>query len=78
MPAAFDQPDNARRAVQLGVARTLPLQRASVEAMTGNLATLLSNRVYQARAAATGATLRSQNGARRAAELLARQFIGAS
>lgn len=70
MPAAFDQPDNARRAVRLGVARTLPLQKASVDEMVENLAELLSNRDYAARAAATGVTLRHQNGARRAAELL--------
>lgn len=70
MPAAFDQPDNARRAVRLGVARTLPLQKASVDEMVTNLAALLSNRDYAARAAETGETLRNQNGARRAAELL--------
>ena len=78
LPAAFDQPDNARRAVRLGLARTLPLQRASVEAMTGNLAALLSNPDYAARAAATGATIRSQNGAQHAAELLAHQLAGNS
>ncbi len=70
LPAAFDQPDNARRAVRLGVARTLPLRRASVEAMVENLAALLANRDYTARAAKTGEALRSQNGARRAAQLL--------
>jgi UDP:flavonoid glycosyltransferase YjiC (YdhE family) len=70
MPAAFDQPDNARRAVRLGVARTLPLQRASVDAMVANLAALLSNRNYQVRASETEETIRNQNGARRAAELL--------
>jgi UDP:flavonoid glycosyltransferase YjiC (YdhE family) len=70
IPAAFDQPDNARRAVRLGVARTLPLQRASVDAMVANLATLLSDRNYQARADEAGKTIRYQNGARRAAELL--------
>jgi len=70
MPAAFDQPDNARRAVRLEVARTLPLQRASVEAMTENLAALLTSHDYQARADKAGETIRSQNGARGAAELL--------
>jgi rhamnosyltransferase subunit B len=70
MPAAFDQPDNARRAVKLGVARTLPLQRAGVDAMAENLSALLTNPDYHARASATEESIRSQNGARRAAELL--------
>ena len=69
MPAAFDQPDNARRAAALGVVRVLPWKRASARSLRDTLEELLEKPYYaeQARAVAAEAT---RDGAARAAELL--------
>lgn len=43
VPLAFDQPDNARRAVALGVARSLPIGRASARRLVRELSALLGD-----------------------------------
>jgi len=69
-PAAFDQPDNAYRAVRLGMARVVPFQRVTSKKLVKQLDKLLTNRQYQERAARVGERLRGENGARRACDLL--------
>lgn len=76
VPAAFDQPDNAARAARVGVARVVPLKKASVERMTGALSDLLAEPRYRANAERVAAILAREDGALRAAELIsgARDF----
>jgi UDP:flavonoid glycosyltransferase YjiC (YdhE family) len=70
VPFAFDQPDNARRAVALGCARTLPLKKVSVESLATELKFLLEEPRYAQRAGALAAELRPIDGAARAADAL--------
>jgi UDP:flavonoid glycosyltransferase YjiC (YdhE family) len=70
VPVAFDQPDNAERAVRLGVARSLPFRRASVDAMTAALRLLLDDPAIAARAQRIGLQLRDRDPAREAVALL--------
>jgi rhamnosyltransferase subunit B len=45
-PVWFDQPDNAARAVKLGVARSLPFRRATAARLVQQLQPLLTSRSY--------------------------------
>jgi rhamnosyltransferase subunit B len=45
-PVWFDQPDNAARAVRLGVARSLPFRRATARRLVQQLEPLLTSRSY--------------------------------
>jgi rhamnosyltransferase subunit B len=67
---AADQPDNAQRAVRLGVAKTIPLHRYSVATARMGLEALLGDAQYARRAAALGERIRAEDGAARAAEVL--------
>jgi UDP:flavonoid glycosyltransferase YjiC (YdhE family) len=69
-PAAFDQPDNAHRAVRLGIARLVPFQRITTKKLVKQIAELLTERQYHERAARVGERLRGENGAKRASDLL--------
>jgi rhamnosyltransferase subunit B len=44
VPVAFDQPDNARRAVELGVARSVPMPKVTAQRLANELQTLLDDR----------------------------------
>lgn len=67
-PAGFDQPDNAARAVRLGVGRVLPFRRAHRAARIARELRALLNDPAHARAAAEVAeTLRATDGAAAAA-----------
>jgi UDP:flavonoid glycosyltransferase YjiC (YdhE family) len=46
VPLAFDQPDNARRAVRLGVARSIPIRDATASGLEEALSDLLSTPAY--------------------------------
>lgn len=70
VPLAFDQPDNARRAVALGLARSVPFPKASAQAISRELATLLADTSTAARAREVGARLAAEDGARAAADAL--------
>ena len=72
VPLAFDQPDNARRAVALGLARSLPFRKARGSAMARELAALLRAPDYAARAAAVASTVRAENAAAVACDALVR------
>lgn len=70
VPVAFDQPDNARRTVALGIARSLPFRKATADAMARELAALLDAPDCAARAQAIGETVAQEDGARAAADAL--------
>ncbi|HYL89608.1 MAG TPA: nucleotide disphospho-sugar-binding domain-containing protein [Burkholderiales bacterium] len=70
VPFAFDQPDNARRAARLGLARVLPRARLSAGTLKAELAALLADSRYAQRAEAVGRELKSIDGAARAADAL--------
>jgi len=72
VPVAFDQPDNARRAVALGIARSMPFAKASAQAISRALAALLADPDPASRASEIGARLAAENGARAAADALER------
>jgi rhamnosyltransferase subunit B len=73
VPFAFDQPDNARRAAELGVARVLPAKRVNAQGLGAELREVIENTTCAARAKALAAQLSETDGAARAAEELARR-----
>ena len=70
VPFAFDQPDNARRAAALGVARVLPARNADARTLARELRALLADRACDLKARVVARDLRETNGAARAAEAL--------
>lgn len=70
VPFSHDQPDNAARVTRLGVARTLARHRYKAARVARELRELLENPSYAQRAAAVGARVRSENGARAAADAI--------
>ena len=76
VPVAFDQPDNARRAQRLGVARVLPFKRVTAERLVERLKPLLEEPAYARRAGEVAATLAKEDGAGRAADAIERVLTG--
>jgi rhamnosyltransferase subunit B len=70
VPVAFDQPDNARRTVALGIARSIPFERATAAAMARELAALFEASELAARARQIGNEVSREAGARAAADAL--------
>jgi UDP:flavonoid glycosyltransferase YjiC (YdhE family) len=70
VPVAFDQPDNARRAAGLGLARVLPFGKATARRLASELAALLERPSYAREARAVADALTKVDGAGRAAEEL--------
>ncbi len=70
VPVGFDQPDNARRAVRLGVGRSIPLGKLTAGAMTAALQDLLASSYYATSAAAAVKVVAAEEEAQRAAALL--------
>lgn len=70
VPVAFDQPDNARRAVALGVARSLPFRTATAGALGRELSALLAAPDLAARARAAGEDVAREDGSAAAADAL--------
>jgi UDP:flavonoid glycosyltransferase YjiC (YdhE family) len=70
-PVAFDQPDNARRAALLGVARVLPFGKVSERRLVTVLADSLADSSQRARAEALAVELREVDGATAAAQYIA-------
>lgn len=68
VPVAFDQPDNARRTTMLGVARVLPFQRVSAQALRRELSALLADEGAAAAANRIAAKVNAEDGARNAAQ----------
>jgi rhamnosyltransferase subunit B len=69
-PVAFDQPDNARRAVELGVARSVQFARANARALARELKALLDAPGLAARARNIGEEVSREDGSRTAADAL--------
>src|SRR5262245_3262881 len=70
VPVAFDQPDNARRAVGLGVARSVPFAGADARALARGLRALLEAPELAARARKIGEEVSREDGSRAAADAL--------
>ena len=62
MPYSHDQPDNARRMRQLGVAAVLPRERYTGSRAAGALATLLRDGHYRQRAAEAARRVQAEDG----------------
>ncbi|HET9332313.1 MAG TPA: glycosyltransferase [Gemmatimonadota bacterium] len=62
VPWAGDQPDNARRATRIGVAKTLPPKRYQADRVAAELRALLDDPALLARAARIGETVRAEDG----------------
>lgn len=76
VPAAFDQPDNARRAALLGVGRVLPFQQATAARLTTGLERLLGTPAHAEAAACVARRLAGEDGAAAAADALERLARG--
>lgn len=62
VPFAFDQPDNAARAVELGVACSIPIHHYTAPGAAKQLEKLLHDPQYGERAAAVGKKIGEENG----------------
>jgi UDP:flavonoid glycosyltransferase YjiC (YdhE family) len=71
LPVAFDQPDNARRAMRCGVGRTLPWKQVSVDRLAEALAAILSDNGHRRRAVEVARTVHEE----RAADLAAERIV---
>lgn len=74
VPFGFDQPDNARRVVRLGVGRTLPHRHYNAARAAQLLRTLLSDVTMARRAADIGRQVQFENGAVTAADAIEKLF----
>ena len=74
VPFGFDQPDNAARVVRLGIARTIPRRAYTARRATAELAKLLQNPQYTARAAEVGRTVAKENGVKTACDIIEANF----
>jgi rhamnosyltransferase subunit B len=70
VPYGQDQPDNARRCVELGIARTIPRRRYDAERLERELSTLLSDPSFATRAAAVGEKVREERGTETACDAI--------
>jgi rhamnosyltransferase subunit B len=70
-PVAFDQPDNARRASLLGVARVLPFENVSERRLVALIADTLADATQRTQAEALAIELRQVDGATAAARRIA-------
>ena len=70
VPFAHDQPDNAWRAARLGVARTIPSGRYTARRAARELARLLGEPDYAARARTVSARVSAEDGAAAASDAL--------
>jgi rhamnosyltransferase subunit B len=74
VPFGQDQPDNARRCVGLGVARTLARREYTVDRVTREIRALLTDASYARRAADIGAIVQSEEGTRTACDAIEQQL----
>lgn len=72
IPFGQDQPDNARRCVELGVARMIARKNYRTETVTGELSRLLADRTHATRAAEVSAIIKSEHGAATACDAIER------
>jgi UDP:flavonoid glycosyltransferase YjiC (YdhE family) len=74
VPFGQDQPDNARRCVALGVARSLARSAFRPERVAAELRVLLEDDGYPRRAADVAATVRAENGTVTACDAIERSL----
>lgn len=72
MPYAHDQPDNAARVARRGISRTITRSGFTAARAARELAHILDEPSYAARAAEVGAAMARENGARAAADAIER------
>jgi rhamnosyltransferase subunit B len=70
VPYAFDQPDNARRVTQLGVARMLFPKHYEARRVVAQVRALVEDPRYAQRAAEVGGLVRAEDGVQRACDTL--------
>lgn len=70
VPFGQDQPDNARRCVRLGVARTLSPDRFSTQRVVHELSQLLDDPTYCEEAKKVGAEVEGENGTKKACDAI--------
>ena len=70
VPFGQDQPDNARRCVRLGVARTVTRPAYTPSRIAREISRLLEDPSYASRAAEVGAQIRSEQGVRTACDAI--------
>ena len=70
MPYSHDQPDNARRVRQLGVAEVLTRKKYEAKPAAALIARLLSDSAYQTQATAVAAQVQAENGTMAACDAL--------
>jgi rhamnosyltransferase subunit B len=70
VPFGQDQPDNARRCVQLGVGRNLSPARFKVPRVVSELSELLNNPTYREQSAKVGQRVREEHGTKRACDAI--------
>ena len=78
VPHAHDQPDNAHRAVRLGLGRTLSPGRYTAERVASELRRLTSTPAYAERAAAVAVDVRAERGAARACDAIEAQLAASA
>ena len=74
VPHAHDQPDNAARAARLGVARVLDAQKYTAGRAAAHLRALLDDPSYRTRADEVGRTVRAEDGAKAACDVIERML----
>lgn len=70
VPFGQDQPDNARRCVELGVGRTLWRDHYTISRVVNELSELLENPAYREQAAKVGQQVRAEDGTNRACDAI--------
>jgi UDP:flavonoid glycosyltransferase YjiC (YdhE family) len=70
VPVAFDQPDNARRAVALGAARSIPFRKVTAATLARELRRLLENPGHAGAATSAARAIGAENAAERACDAL--------
>jgi UDP:flavonoid glycosyltransferase YjiC (YdhE family) len=75
VPFGQDQPDNARRCVRLGVARTIDRRHFSVRALLRQLGAL-AQPAYATAASRVGEAIRAENGTAFACDAIERVLAG--
>jgi UDP:flavonoid glycosyltransferase YjiC (YdhE family) len=76
VPFGQDQPDNARRCVRLGIARTLSHTRFTTPRVVAELSQLLNNSGYREQAEEVGKEVEDENGTKRACDAIEQVLRG--
>jgi MGT family glycosyltransferase len=75
VPFSHDQPDNAARAMKLGIARSIPRRKYSADRVVKELRLLLEDSRYARTAADLGNTVRQEDGVSAACDAIERYLV---